>query len=286
MSSPKPSQILRVRFRRARLNLAIGIAIATISIYAATMLSPDDGTRLLVSTIIAPIPAAVATGFAAIVVRRQGVRGLFGKAYFGLALGLALFLAAEVVWSYNVIVLGIEVPFPSVADALWLSGYAPFGYAFYFLSKVSTRRRNRATTIIVSLVVFAFSLLYIQQILAVSDVASDLDSYLIVSISIAYPVLDAFLVIPALIAVLGAGRGYLTSVPWIFIAWILYVVADSMFGYTAVIGLEGDFSISDAYYNAAYLCMAAGMIWHNRYLIFDEKKFKDISRDLKEQNPN
>jgi hypothetical protein len=31
--------------------------------------------------------------------------------------------------------------------------------------------------------------------------------------------------------------------------------------------------------------MAAGMIWHNRYLIFDEKKFRDISRDLKAQDP-
>jgi hypothetical protein len=281
--SSKPSLLVAARFRRARIKLAIFVLVATIGIYAVTTLYPDDDTGVFIGTIIAPIPAAFAAGFAVMVVIRQGIQGLFGKAYFALALGLGLFLAAELVWAHNVIGLGIELPFPSIADALWLSGYAPFGYAFYYLSKVSSKRKSKRTTFVVSLVVFLFSMLYVQQILAVSDDPSDFESLLVVSISIAYPVLDAILVIPALIAVLSAGRGYLTSVPWIFIAWVLYVVADSLFGFSAVMGLE-DFSISDAYYNGAYLCMAAGMIWHNRYLIFDEKKFKDISRDLKSQD--
>jgi len=49
-------------------------------------------------------------------------------------------------------------------------------------------------------------------------------------------------------------------------------VADSIFGFTAVTSIAGDISVWNLFYNAAYLSMAAGLFWHNRYMIFDAKR--------------
>jgi hypothetical protein len=42
-----------------------------------------------------------------------------------LTIGLVLWCIAELMWTYYQLVVGIANPFPSVADAFWLSGY-PF----------------------------------------------------------------------------------------------------------------------------------------------------------------
>jgi len=42
-----------------------------------------------------------------------------------LGLGFGLYLGGELVWAISQIGYGIEVPYPSMADAFWLAGYAP-----------------------------------------------------------------------------------------------------------------------------------------------------------------
>jgi hypothetical protein len=51
--------------------------------------------------------------------------------YRYLLYAVALWTAAEAIWAFYEIVLQIEVPFPSAADALWLLGYLPFFYFGY-----------------------------------------------------------------------------------------------------------------------------------------------------------
>jgi hypothetical protein len=125
--------------------------------------------------------------------------------------------------------------------------------------------------LLVIIAVAGFSCYYIWQLVSVTDLSGP-DSTTGLAIGIAYPILDGILIIPAVLAVLSSGRGYLTAVPWIFISWIFTAIADAIFGFTAVVSIAGDISIWNLFYNAAYLSMAAGLLWHNKYMIFDPKK--------------
>jgi len=146
------------------------------------------------------------------------------------------------------------------------------------LARLYAGRKNRKRpTLIISALVASFSLFYIYELVTVSD-ASSPDGLLALAIGIAYPILDAILIVPAVLALLSSGKGYLTSVPWIFISWVFTAIADTIFGFTAIMGYAGELSIWNLFYNAAYLTMAAGLLWHFRHMIFDETKMSTISK--------
>jgi len=264
---------------KARKHLIIGFIAATLLANSIILLAGDAEARTYFGNVLAPLTAGIATGLSILVVYRQKLSGIFGKAYAGLAVGLGLYFVAEVLWTYYSIGLGIEAPFPSLADAFWLAAYAPFGYGLFKLSKLYSKRgdSSKKTLVIMGIIVAAFSSHYITQLVSVSDLTLP-DAGTTLAISIAYPLLDAILIIPALLAIMsGAGRGYLTSIPWIFVAWVLTAIADSIFGFSSVVSIDDDGSAlslifnADLFYNAAYLSMAAGMYWHNKYMIFDDR---------------
>src|SRR3989442_964555 len=57
----------------------------------------------------------------------------FLEMYIIFTVGLAVWLVAEVTWTYYQLVLQIVTPFPSSADAFWLSGY---GFFTYFMFRI------------------------------------------------------------------------------------------------------------------------------------------------------
>jgi hypothetical protein len=258
--------------KKARTALIASFVIATMAVNSLILLSGDAENQNYLGNIIRPILAAIAAGFAVVIVIRQKVSGIFGRSYAFLAGGLVLYLIAEILWAYFSIGLGVEVPFPSLADTFWLTAYAPFGYGLFSLARLYTKQgvSHRKGLVVVSLAVAAFSLAYVSQLISVSDL-SDPDAAVALAISIAYPILDGILIVPALLVILSAGKGYLTSIPWIFVSWIFTAIADSIFGFTAIMSIAGDISIWNLFYNTAYLSMAAGLYWHNRYMIFSPK---------------
>ncbi len=261
-----------VAMKKAQRNLLVGFIVIILSVNSFIMLSGDAQTMSYIGDISVPILAAIATGLAITVVYRQKANGVFGRAYACLAAGLVFYLIAELLWAYYSIGLGVEEPFPSLADAFWLAAYAPFGYGLFTLSKLYTygnhKKTNKSLTIM-TVAIATFAAYYVTQLVFVSDLSSS-EGITAMIISIAYPILDSILIIPALLAVMSAGRGYLTSIPWIFVSWIFTAIADGLFGFTAVIGME--FTVWNLFYNAAYLSMAAGLLWHNKYMILDKKK--------------
>ena len=100
-----------------------------------------------------------------------------------------------------------------------------------------------------------------------------LDEYLIpLGISVAYPVLDVILLVPAVLIVMNSGKGQLTAIPWTFVSFILTAIADILLGYSAVTGFQNDITIITMTYNAAYLCMAAGLMWYLSFFISERKR--------------
>lgn len=269
----KAEQKPEVATKNARIKLIIGFVIATLAVNSIILFAPDIETQNYFGNILRPIVAAIASGLSLIVLFRQKISGIFGRSYALLACGLLLYFVAEILWGYYSIGLGIEVPFPSLADAFWLAAYAPFGYGLFSLSRLYSKHGKSRMKIlaVMSLSVAAFSSYYILQLISVSDL-TDPESAVALAISITYPILDGILLVPALLVILSSGKGYLTSIPWIFVSWIFTAIADSIFGFTAVTSIAGDISVWNLFYNAAYLSMAAGLYWHNKYMIFDAKR--------------
>jgi hypothetical protein len=100
------------------------------------------------------------------------------------------------------------------------------------------------------------------------------DDVLLFLVSVSYSILDMAFIVPASLIILNirGGGGDLTSIPWIFLSMVTIAVANSVFGYTFVAGLDKLEWISTPIYSAGFLLMAAGLFWHNRFFIFDEKK--------------
>lgn len=260
-----------LEIKKQRKNLILGL-IATIAVInLVVFLTAGSDIEYFVSDLsrIGTIGGAVVLSL--IVVRRQGVAGLFGKAYAMLAAGLILWVIAESIWGYYELALGQETPFPSIADAFWLSAYGPIGYHMIRTSKFYGRGIKKPTIIIVSAAAAIFSYFYLQAIIDVSTLEGT-DALLGVGISIAYPVFDAIVLVPAVLMITNAGRGQLTSIPWIFVAMLLLVIADSLLGLAAVVDFTGQGFHITMIYNASYLCFMAGLLWYNKQFIFSEKQ--------------
>jgi hypothetical protein len=268
----KTQQELNVNTIRKR--LVISLIVCIVLVDSLILLAPE-GTRLTIGDIINPSSIVIATALSLLVVYRQKTDGLIGKAYAFLAAGLSLWCIAEILWSFTELVLGQKRPFPSISDGLWLIAYGPLIYYAFKMYNAFHNNSSKLSITLVSIGVAAY-LLYIIPLTASTYELSKQEDIFLFLISISYSILDMVFIFPAsliiLNAVKGARGGELTSIPWIFLSMVVIAVADSVFGYTSVAGLDALEWTSPPIYSAGYLLMAVGLFWHNRFFIFDERR--------------
>jgi hypothetical protein len=260
-------------------NSIIWVLIGSIGFTSVLIiLSPDD-KRVIICDIIEPLAAAIAVGLSVLVIYRQKTDGLMGKAYTFLGVGLALFLIAEIIWSYYEIALEIENPFPSIADALWLIGYGPLLYFVFKMYRFFGASNSRTHQLFVCLAGAVFLSYLIFSISQTADFTTQVGITLFL-ISISYPIFDTILLIPAaliILCVLNPMKGELTSIPWIFLAVLIMSVGDSAFAYSSnVIALQKMNWVWNLFFVTSYFVTSAGLFWHNRFFIYDNKEKEDL----------
>lgn len=260
-----------IDIKKHRRNLLLGLIATIMAIDGAVLFTAGSDIEILVGDLSRIGTISGAAALSLIVVSRQKVSGLFGRAYASLAASLILWVVAESVWGYYELGLGVETPFPSIADAFWLLAYGPFGYHLFSTARFFGKGVKKSTIVIVVVAAALFLGVYLQAIAEVYALEGP-EALPSLAISIAYPVLDVILIVPAVLMVTNAGRGQLTSIPWIFLGWILLVIADSLLGITAVTNFTGEVFHITMTYNAAYLCFMAGLVWYNRQFIPDARK--------------
>jgi hypothetical protein len=96
-------------------------------------------------------------------------------------------------------------------------------------------------------------------------------------VSIAYPILDAILIVPAILILWSVRAGQLASAHLTLLAvdLLFTAAADSGFGYFAVLNINKAQEMEwtwDVLYNVTYLSIAAALFWHNHFFVFDERK--------------
>jgi len=263
---------VNVAKERRKYILGLIIAVAAVNGLIALVMGSDVNFVYYDIVRIGTIASAVVLSFA--IIARQGTAGLFGRAYTALAIGLGMWLVAESTWGYYEIVLGEESSFPSIADAFWLGAYGGLLYYVFSLYKFFGRGMRSYAIIGVIAAIAIFSYFYMQSLVSalVPPDGEAGDVVLPLAITMAYPVLDFILFIPAILIVFNSGKGQLTSIPWIFVSFILTGIADILLGYTLLGGFENDVTIVTMLYNSAYLCMAAGLIWYLRFFISGQRQ--------------
>lgn len=232
-----------------------------------------------------------ALAVSSVVVARQKLGGLHGKTYAAVCVGIAFWFAAESIWSYYELGLGEEVPFPSLADAFWLAGYVPFAYHLFATNRFfsssakeasrlsggppqppSITRAAVATVAAISAAAGTLLAFIVWLMLQSSDLGTA-EGIAGFAIGAAYPVADMILLVPAVLVLLVVRGGAFTYTPWLLLSlsMITIVVADIGFAYYTAAGSDSDVWMLSALYSASYLAMAAALVWHNRFFIYDEK---------------
>jgi len=152
---------------------------------------------------------------------------------------MVFWFLGELGWAFYTLVLNVEKPYPSVADAFWLIGYVPLFIALYvyvqtFKPAVSKRMLRIAggMTLLASLVII-FAL--IPPIMAAAE------DPLTEVVDLAYPALDVLLFAIALLGLLifmvSRLNGKMETAWFLINAGIfMNVVGDVLFSYTTLTG--------------------------------------------------
>jgi diguanylate cyclase (GGDEF)-like protein len=176
--------------------------------------------------------------------------------WYGLAAGLAVFVAGDVVYSVYVYALQLE-PFPSPADALYLASYPLLAAALLVMIRSRTSGRDRAGLIDALIITTGLGLLswaFLMRPIA-SDPSLSLGSRLI---SLAYPLADVLLL--AVLARLFTSPGARSiSYRMLGAALLLQLGADIVYaGLTAVGAYSG--GLVDLGWMVSYLCWGAAAL--------------------------
>jgi hypothetical protein len=263
--------------------------ILSITITNSFIFFSDLETRVLYTNATVGVTSGIAllSVFLLIFKHRNLNEAHTNKAFISLAIGLFLWFIAEVLWAYYQIGLKIAVPFPSSADTLWLIGYPFLIIHLYYILNLVTKSKKKIDTIkvyhivLISLAlaaVFGYTLgivfgININNTLLLSYQKEALGNI----ISIAYPILDAIIIVPA-----GAILWYLRRAGPQFTHWlmlslfiVMVTIGDIGFGYSNILGeeiAEEQAWIWDVFYNAGYISIAAALFWYSRFAIIKSTK--------------
>ncbi len=263
--------------------------------------------RTILADWLVVVCAGAVVAVSVAVLYRQKFRGLYGRTYGVMAIGLLLWFSAEMFatienyWvtselnpSRGPIASASTSLQPSIADAIWLAGYGFFAYFLFRIMIHFSRSINLRVLVIVAIAtaitafILAQSITYYYALHGVSspfsgadsavDTNSDIGKAISLFLHIEYPVLDLMLIIPALVVLSGVKDGKLTSTPWILLAAAIFILAVSDIGsiYSSVLNIEHVQWIWKMFATAAYLCIATSLFWYNRFFIYDAKRATKI----------
>lgn len=275
MSNPNQKTVVNPRVNRRDLRVAYGLCLATtiglIVVYLFQNFYPTF--MYTFSNIIAPLTAGVAVLVSFLALRRYW--DYFGsrqsKIWLCFSLGMLLWFLGELGWAVYTIVLNVEIPFPSIADVFWLSGYLPLFIALLFYVEMFQRAISVRLFLIAGVIVaFMSALVFSFLMIPVLADASQQD-FLMLSISLAYPGLDIFLFLEAVLGLLvftvtkHKGR---IGLAWLFmnIAILSNVLGDMAFSYTTLNGTYYNGHLTELFFLFGYILFALAFYAHTREL--------------------
>jgi hypothetical protein len=255
--------------------VALVILAAYAWLYTATPL-PGDWNDIATTglTILAALMGAI---FATLVYRAYPPGDAPRRVWLWFMLGVWMWVAAEAVWGYYYLTAG-EIATPSLADLLWVAGYAFFTLAFYHQYRLCFQPGpNLARLAAVGVWLATLAATYLLTLLMGVSGSETFITYF-------YPVADLMMGLFAL-HLLWTFRGAAMAWPWL--GMFVFTFADLAYAWAEQSGLyawslETGNAISlavDLSYVAAYLIMAIGIA--NQYMLIRYGAYT-VSEELNE----
>jgi hypothetical protein len=258
--------IIRLTRKSLFLGLVLSIIISDSFIYFA-----EIKTKAFYSSWIISINASTAAALAVFVVyrhmqqRSHHPQDHHSKSHLALAIGLSLWLCADIIWAIYELVLEIVPPVPSPADFVWLSAYGFLAYYLYATYIEFHKKFKFSSRILVtSIIGCGIFLTYIIALTTGLSVLSSARGIAMFAVIIAYPIMDAILMVPAIVILLNFRKEPLWFTPWICESLGLFLIAisDSWFAVVVLTSISEQFWLSSIFFAAHYLVIAAGLLWY------------------------
>jgi len=214
---------------------------------------------------------AVLSSFLALRNYWDNIGSQLSKIWLCFTLGMFLWFLGELGWAIYTMVLNVEIPYPSIADIFWLSGYVPMLIALLLYIKIiqpaiSARMFFASGTIVACVSVAAFPPLMLPVLADISQ-----QDLVTLGISLAYPSLDLALLLEAILGLLVFTATRLkgrVGRAWHFMnaAILSNVVADMAFSYTTMEGTYYNGHPLELLFHVGYLLFALAFYVHSREL--------------------
>ena len=223
----------------------------------------SDQATIDVDDIGEAVAAFIAAGSCAVAAVRNSHRtrwawSLFAASAFSWGLG-------EVIWSWYQVVLGVDVPFPSAADAGFLLA-VPLGVAGVFAFTSAPRRLTSRGEAVLAGAIVAMSLLFVAWSVGLGKVyETSSQSPTAQLIGLAYPVGDIITATVLVLALRRARRAEVGRLLLLLGGLACNALADSAFAYLTANGTYGAVgSVLDAGWVVGYLFIALAPLWPAR----------------------
>ncbi len=192
-----------------------------------------------------------------------------GKAVILLSSGLVTWGIGMVIWLYYNIILHVDIPYPSLADAAFILSWPLWGAGAAFLSiatgaKLGMREvKGRVMLFIIPIIVITFSYFFLVTI-ARGGVVSDYLGFSKTFFDVAYPVGDV-VILSITLLVFGLsykyfGGIYKKAIYFILFAFVMNYFADFTFSYTTTLGTYYNGSLADALFVTTMTILSTGII--------------------------
>jgi branched-chain amino acid transport system substrate-binding protein len=247
--------------------LLLGLIVSATAANSMIFFSGEE-SRIVYSELIIIAAASFAAFLGILLAYRQILHNRsHSKAYICLAIGLVLWLSADVIWASYELVYHVAAPIPSLSDILWLAGYPFFAYNLIATYRQFHNKLNKRV-LLASIIGNGIFIAYLGSLtIGISDFSSQ-GGVSMFAVLIAYPLMNALLTVPALPILLGLWKERPWSIPWTFKSLSLFciVITDSWFAFIIISGLYEQVWLSSMFFGAEYLILAGGLLWFNKFL--------------------
>lgn len=190
-------------------------------------------------------------------------KGKFSTIWLCFTCGLFLWFIGEAAWAGYTLILGVELPYPSVADVFWVAGYIPFFIALWRYVKLFGSALTKKTTAL-SMAATA-TLTVIVAVTLIAPVLSAEEDLAAIIMDFAYPLLDLMLFSVAHLGLIIFWRGKLGK-SWLLInaAIATDACADILFSYTTAQGIYYSGHMLDVLFDISYLLFLMAFYIHTK----------------------
>lgn len=234
----------------------------------------DEGIIKPFNDIALVIAALIATFLGYSAAKIYGWNSVGGKIFYIFGTGLLFFFLGELSWMIYEVIMAVEAPYPSIADAFWLIGLLAIIIAIYVkifstgVKEVLSRSRILKSAI-ASIILLSVSMYFVLLPILVSPESEFKGGLTEKIIDLVYPIGEIIIMFGA-IGIYAAHRRGTLGITWglIIIYLILNFIFDTSFSYLTWNDLYSTGHPIDLLYFAGYLLLI--LAFKNQILQFSD----------------